>query len=100
MIFAVIETRKCPKCGGQMGLGRVTGDFRIIKEGDLVGDRTSVIYCKRCGYVEFYKEASTKEPWRFSTRVPQPQPQAEPQQEPRQPEEEEPNRKPAKRLVR
>jgi len=84
-----------------MDSGRIAGDFRIVKESDLVGDRTSVFYCRQCGYVELYKEASTKEPWRFRTRPPQPEPQqVQKEEEPRQPVEEEPGRKPQKRLVR
>lgn len=82
-----------------MDHGGIAPDFRIIKEGDLVGDRASAFYCGRCGYVEFYKEASTKEPWRFSTALPQPQSQEiQKKEEPKQPEE--PSRKPEKRLVR
>jgi len=58
------EAGGCPKCRGQMQRGYVYGDFRIKKHGDVVGDRMDVLYCRECGFIEFYKEASTKEPWR------------------------------------
>lgn len=94
------QAGNCPKCGSQMNPGRMAGDLRIIKEGDLVGDRMTVFYCRRCGYVEFYKEASTKEPWRFSAPIQEPQPQeSQSKIESKQPAEE-PSRKTEKRLVR
>lgn len=55
------EVMNCPKCGGEMKSGSVTRDFRILKEGDLYGDGARVFYCSDCGFVEFYKEPSTKE---------------------------------------
>lgn len=83
-----------------MNQGRTVSDFRIIKEGDLIGDRTSILYCGRCGYVEFYKEASTKEPWRYSTPLQQPAQQESPKKEESKQPEEEPSRRTEKRLVR
>lgn len=59
------ETGNCPKCRGAMQRGYVSGDFRIKKRGDVVGDRMDILYCRECGFIEFYKEASTKEPWRW-----------------------------------
>jgi len=55
----------CPKCGGEMLAGSASSSFRILKDGDLTGDYVLILYCRECGYVEFYKEPSTKEPWRL-----------------------------------
>lgn len=45
--------------------GSVPASFRILKQGDLSGDNMSVFYCRECGFVELYKQPSTKEPWRW-----------------------------------
>ncbi len=83
-----------------MNIGSVAGNFRIIKEGDLVGDQTSVLYCRNCGYIELYKEASTREPWRLGAPTPSSDSQeSQEKEEPRQPQEETP-RKAEKRLIR
>jgi len=90
------EGRKCPKCGGNMQPGSVPSDFRILKSGDLYGDRVSVLYCLKCGFVELYKEPSTRETWRWQRE--QPTPSAE---EPQQQEKEAPPPEASKgRLVR
>lgn len=52
---------KCPKCGGEMQSGYAPRDFRILKSGDFYGDAVFALYCTKCGYVELYKERSTKE---------------------------------------
>jgi predicted nucleic-acid-binding Zn-ribbon protein len=61
------EAMKCPKCGGEMKYGEIAsyGGIRIRKQGDLSGDRINAFYCQNCGFIEFYKEPSTKEPWRW-----------------------------------
>lgn len=59
------HVEKCPKCGGEMKSGSVTASFRILKSGDLQGDKLSAFYCRDCGFIELYKEPSTKEPWRW-----------------------------------
>lgn len=97
--MSVAQARKCPKCGGEMKLGTVVGEFRILKEGDMYGDRAQVSYCRECGFVELYKEPSTKESWRWQTRPAEPE-QVPSREEVQKPEREEPERKPAKRLVR
>lgn len=93
------EVGKCPKCGGEMKSGTTSGDFRVLKRGDLVGDRANALYCSDCGFVELYKEPSTKEPKRWRMRPPELEqvPRSEELQKPR---EEEPQRRPAKKLVR
>ena len=45
--------------------GVTTNYVRILKQGDLSGDLVAVFYCRECGFVEFYKKASSKEPWRW-----------------------------------
>ena len=91
------EVEKCPKCSGDMELGGVHGDFRILKHGDLYGDKMYVFYCRECGFVEFYKERSTKEHWRWPNEQEPPS-----TEEARQPEMEKPlSKKPSRRrLVR
>ena len=92
------QVGKCPKCGGDMMPGRATNYFRILKPGDLQGDLAQALYCQDCGFVELYKEPSTKEPKRWSRPVSeQKQPeQPAPAEEPRKPREREMD----KRLVR
>ena len=93
------EVMKCPKCRGEMRSGSVAGNFRILKEGDLYGDMARVFYCGVCGFVELYKEPSTKESGRWRARSTESE-QAPTSEEPQQPEKEETERKPVKRLVR
>ena len=93
------KVMKCPKCGGEMKSGGVHGEFRILKEGDLMGDRARVFYCGDCGFVELYKEPSTKESRRWRARAPELE-QASASEEPQKPQEEEPKRRTDKRLVR
>jgi predicted RNA-binding Zn-ribbon protein involved in translation (DUF1610 family) len=93
---------KCPKCGGEMKLGRPSHDFHILKEGDLVGDSVGALYCQDCGYVELYKDPSTREPQRWSRQLSE---QEQPQQpasaeEPQKPKEKETKREIDKRLIR
>jgi YgiT-type zinc finger domain-containing protein len=59
------EVNKCPKCGGEMIAGTVTRDVRIAKQGDIIGDNINAFYCRNCGFIELYKQPSTKEPWRL-----------------------------------
>jgi YgiT-type zinc finger domain-containing protein len=76
------KAEKCPKCSGGMMSGEVTRDVRIRKQGDLVGDNMYAFFCRRCGFIELYKEPSTKEPWRW------PEQQEAILEETRQPKEE------------
>jgi predicted nucleic-acid-binding Zn-ribbon protein len=59
------EIKICPKCGGEMEKGaRITSATRgwiphavtLAKEGDLFGDKILPFYCKRCGFIELFKE--------------------------------------------
>ena len=61
--------RRCPKCGGEMIQGETTNYVRILKPGDLSGDLVAVFYCRECGFVEFYKNASSKEQWRWQKQT-------------------------------
>ncbi len=62
------QASDCPKCGGEMIEGMTTNYVRILKPGDLSGDLVAVFYCRQCGFVEFYKKPSSKEPWRWQRR--------------------------------
>ena len=57
------QTKKCPKCGSEMvpenylsGYGTV----RLVKFGDVRGDKVIPFYCKNCGYIELYNEKNLK----------------------------------------
>ncbi len=82
--------------------GVISGNLRIVKQGDLMGDRMNVYYCMDCGFIELYKEASTKEPRRWRTQTaPAQEPAVEKPQKPKESEqEEEPKPRTEKRLVR
>jgi YgiT-type zinc finger domain-containing protein len=59
----VSKAKKCPKCGGEMVEGSVrtyAGAFHLKKAGDIHGDRIHSLYCKDCGFIEFYKKMKTK----------------------------------------
>lgn len=62
------QASDCPKCGGEMIEGMTTNYVRILKPSDLSGDLVAVFYCRQCGFVEFYKKPSSKEPWRWQRR--------------------------------
>jgi hypothetical protein len=85
-----------------MTIGTISGNLRIVKQGDLLGDRMFVFYCMNCGFIELYKEASTKEPQRWRTQTaPAEELTSEKPQKPKEPQqEEEPKPKTEKRLVR
>jgi hypothetical protein len=59
------QASDCPKCGGEMIEGMTTNYVRILKPGDFSGDLVATFYCRECGFVEFYKKPSSKEPWRW-----------------------------------
>lgn len=96
------EANRCPKCKGEMTSGIISGNLRIVKQGDLLGDKMNVFYCMNCGFIELYKEASTKEPkrWRTPQTAPAQELTGEKPQKPKEPQEEEPKPRTEKRLVR
>lgn len=58
------EVKNCPKCGGEM----VEGEFMknipkvtiVPKKGRKRYDRVIPTYCKKCGFIEIYKEMKEK----------------------------------------
>ena len=62
------KVKRCPKCGGEMELGRdltppsihIVGSVRFRKNGDSVGDKITPFYCIKCGYIELYRESIRK----------------------------------------
>jgi len=54
------EAKRCPKCGGEMEIGRISGyatiPVRFIRRNVRKGDVIVAFYCKNCGYIELYKE--------------------------------------------
>ncbi|MGD0978890.1 MAG: hypothetical protein ABR962_07080 [Candidatus Bathyarchaeia archaeon] len=54
-----METKNCPKCGGEMVNDRQLGSYTEItlKKGEqFIGDPVKAFYCVKCGYIELYKE--------------------------------------------
>ena len=57
------QPKVCPKCGGEMAVGDQLsgyGPVRLVKFGDLRGDKVIPFYCKYCGYIELYNEKNLK----------------------------------------
>lgn len=58
------ETMKCLECGGRMEKGDYLaggyGAVRVIKHGDLRGDKVIPFYCKNCGLIKLYREVKKK----------------------------------------
>jgi len=53
------EVKKCPKCSGEMEKGRKLFAYygvTFAKKGDWFGDKIIPYYCKKCGFIELYKE--------------------------------------------
>jgi predicted nucleic-acid-binding Zn-ribbon protein len=54
------EAKKCPKCGGDMVQGEFLKNLpKVIvsaKKGRRRFDRVIPTYCKKCGFMEIYKE--------------------------------------------
>jgi len=58
------EVKKCPKCNGEMVQGEFLKNLPKIvafsKEGQRRFDRVMPTYCKKCGFLEIYKEMEEK----------------------------------------
>jgi len=56
--------KKCPKCGGEMVQGEFLKNLpKIIvspKKGRRSLDKVIPTYCKKCGFMEIYKEMKEK----------------------------------------
>jgi predicted nucleic-acid-binding Zn-ribbon protein len=90
------QAGECPKCGGEMIQGETTDYVRILKPGDPSGDLVATFYCRQCGFVEFYKKASSRESWRW-----QRQPEEQSKDSEKIPKEEEPSPETSrKRMIR
>ena len=54
------EFNKCPKCNGEMIQGEFLKNLpkvvAISREGRRRFDKVTPTYCKKCGFVEIYKE--------------------------------------------
>jgi predicted nucleic-acid-binding Zn-ribbon protein len=53
------EVKTCPKCGNVMKRGDYLAGYgaaRLVKIGDLRGDKVIPFYCENCGYIELYNE--------------------------------------------
>ena len=58
------EVKKCPKCDNVMKRGDYLsgyGAVRLVKIGDLRGDKVIPFYCENCGYIELYNEKKVRE---------------------------------------
>ena len=57
------EVKNCPKCGNLMKRGDYLSGYgaaRLVKSGDVRGDKVIPFYCENCGYIEFYNEKNLK----------------------------------------
>ena len=58
------EVKKCPKCGGGMIEGEFLKNLPKVRvsseEGRRRFDRVIPFYCKKCGFVELYREMKEK----------------------------------------
>jgi predicted nucleic-acid-binding Zn-ribbon protein len=58
------EVKNCPKCNGEMVQGEFLKNlpkvFVFLKEGRRSFDRVIPTYCKKCGFMEIYKEMREK----------------------------------------
>lgn len=58
------EVKKCPKCSGEMVQGEFLKNLpKVIvfpKKGRRSFDRVIPTYCKKCGFMEIYKEMREK----------------------------------------
>ena len=58
------EVKKCPKCSGEMVKGEFLKNLpKVIvfpKKGRRSFDRVIPTYCKKCGFMEIYKEMREK----------------------------------------
>ncbi len=92
----IAESRagRCPKCRGEMIQGEASNYVRILKPGDLSGDQVTAFYCRECGFVEFYKYASSKEPWRLPKKT-----EEQPASQEQTPKDEEPHLETSRRKM-
>ena len=58
------DVKKCPKCNGEMVQCEFLKNFPKVvvfpKEGRRSFDRVISTYCKKCGFMEIYKEMKEK----------------------------------------
>ena len=55
-------TKIGPKCSSEMVPDYLSGygAVRLVKFGDIRGDKVIPFYCKNCGYIELYNEKNLK----------------------------------------
>jgi predicted nucleic-acid-binding Zn-ribbon protein len=59
--MSMYQTKRCPKCGNEMEpQDQLSGPIRLVKFGDIRGDKVVPFYCKNCGYIELYNEKNLK----------------------------------------
>lgn len=57
------QTKNCPKCGSTMEAADYLSGYgaaRLVKFGDVRGDKVVPFYCKSYGYIELYNEKNVK----------------------------------------
>ena len=60
---AIYQTKKCPKCGSEMKPEDYLSGYvpvRLIKFGDMRGDKVIPFYCENCGYIELYNQKNLR----------------------------------------
>jgi predicted nucleic-acid-binding Zn-ribbon protein len=57
------KAKKCPECDGEMKPGNSLAGYgvaRLMKYGDIHGDKVIPFYCENCGFIKLYKEIKGK----------------------------------------
>jgi len=58
------EVKRCPKCNCEMVQGEFLKNLQKVvvfpKEGRRRFDRVASTYCKKCGFIEIYREMKEK----------------------------------------
>jgi predicted nucleic-acid-binding Zn-ribbon protein len=62
------EPKRCPRCNGKMEMGKdlnpvsmhYVSSLKFRKTDDWIGDKIIPFYCRKCGYIELYKEMTEK----------------------------------------
>ena len=63
-VLAMIEVKKCPKCGGEMEEGKGLASYMsyvyLMKKSGWRGNKIHTFYCSNCGFIEIYGEIKKK----------------------------------------
>ena len=59
-----MEVKTCPKCGSTMQsdkhLQALGSELELVSKIAFLGDKIRVHYCENCGYMELYRQGTSK----------------------------------------